>query len=283
MATQKIHFFTGKGGVGKSVVAAAFAVARAQEKSDRILLAELSEESSLHDHLALNKNKALTVNLSVEHWNAPICLEEYATNLLRSSSLSKLFLNNAFSKSLINIAPGLQELAILGKATSGPRQHGPQMNYNEIFIDSFASGHFLNLVSAPGSFSEMFSVGPIATQSKSIDSWIKNSDFTHVHIVTQADELSITESLELQKNLKSIKIESDFIFNKFHNFDKIDFKKLPDKTKKFFENLEEQQIEAIAFLKKTKQPIQFVPFIFAETITDIILHIAKEKIQNDKL
>lgn len=276
MATQKIHFFTGKGGVGKSVVAAAFAMAKSQGREDKILLAELSEESTLQGYLPLKNSKDQAANLSISHWNAPICLEEYATNLLHSRALSKLFLNNAISQALINIAPGLEELAILGKATSGPRQHGPQMNYNEIFIDAFASGHFINLVSAPKAFSEMFSMGLIATQSKSIDTWIKNADFTHVHIVTQADELSITESIELQKNLKSLQISSDFVFNKFANLEKVDFKKLPIKTKKFFENLNEQQAEAIQELKKTKRPIQFVPLVFEENLPDIVQHLANE-------
>lgn len=272
MATQKIHFFTGKGGVGKSVVSAGYAWSKARHSKQNILLTELSEDSTFEDNL---KPQKIAKNLSISHWNAYICLEEYASNLLRSKALSKLFLNNSISKALINVAPGLEELAILGKATSGPRDHGPQMNYDEIFIDAFATGHFLNLMQAPQAFSEMFSFGPMGTQSKSIDKWIKDPDFSQVHIVTNTDELSIRESIELYKSLAAIHIKSRFIVNKFVDTQNIQFKKLPEKTNEFFQNIHDQQTEALAELKKTKAPVTFIPQIFENQFFDVIEAISK--------
>jgi anion-transporting ArsA/GET3 family ATPase len=272
MATQKIHFFTGKGGVGKSVVSAGYAWSKARHSKQNILLTELSEDSTFEDNL---KPQKIAKNLSISHWNAYICLEEYASNLLRSKTLSKLFLNNSISKALINVAPGLEELAILGKATSGPRDHGPQMDYDEIFIDAFATGHFLNLMQAPQAFSEMFSFGPMGTQSKSIDKWIKDPDFSHVHIVTNTDELSIRESIELYKSLLTIDIKSRFIVNKFVDTEDIQFKKLPEKTKDFFQNIQDQQTQALGDLKKTKAPVTYLPQIFENQFFDVIETISK--------
>lgn len=271
MATQKIHFFTGKGGVGKSVVSAGYALAAASVKPSKILLTELSDEESLTDFFP---SKQKPTALTLAHWNAQNCLEEYATSLLRSSTLSKLFLNNTISKALINVAPGLQELALLGKATSTPRQHGPPMNYDEIFIDAFATGHFLNLMSAPQSFAEIFSFGPMATQSRSIDEWIKNPEFTHVHIVTLADELATQEAIELQKNLADLKIRSNFILNRYVDTQDIPLKKLPEKTKNFFQNIDEQQKDALIELRKTKSQITILPQIFENTLFKIVQKIS---------
>ncbi len=272
MATQKIHFFTGKGGVGKSVVSAGYAWSKARHSKQNILLTELSDDSTFEDNLKVQK---LAKNLSISHWNAYTCLEEYASSLLRSSTLSKLFLNNAISKALINVAPGLEELAILGKATSGPRDHGPQMSYDEIFIDAFAAGHFLNLMQAPQAFAEMFSFGPMGTQSQSINQWIKNPDFSHVHIVTNSDELSISECIELHKSLSRLGISSNFIFNKFVNTENILFKKLPVKTRAFFQNIHQQQAEALGSLKKTKASVEFIPQIFENNFFNVIEKISK--------
>ncbi len=272
MATQKIHFFTGKGGVGKSVVSAGFAWSKARQTKQSILLTELSEDSTFEDTF---KSQKIPKNLSVSHWNAAICLEEYAANLLRSQTLTKLFLNNAISKALINVAPGLEELAILGKATSGPRGHGPQMKVDEVFIDAFSTGHFLNLMQAPRAFTEIFSFGPIGTQSKSIDSWLRNPDFTTVSIVTNTDELSVKESTELYQDLKSIGINSHFIINKFVETKNIVFKKLPEKTKSFFQNIDEQQVEAVAELKKVSSSIQYIPQIFENSFLKVIEAISR--------
>ncbi len=267
MATQKIHFFTGKGGVGKTVLTASYALA-ASATNSTTLLTELSEESALSTLFPAHKKPQ---NLSLDKWNAYGCLEEYASLLIHSASLSKLFLNNPLSRSLINVAPGLQELAVLGKATSGPRNIGKPMNYDEIFIDSYSSGHFLSLMTAPQSFAEIFSFGPMATQSQSIDLWIKNAEFTSVHIVTQADELSIQEALELWKNLKDLKIKADFILNRFVDTSAINFKKLPEKTRHFFENIQVQQSFAQAELKKIKTPTTLIPQAFETDLFKIVL------------
>lgn len=271
MATQKIHFFTGKGGVGKTSVAAGAALAAAS-KNSATLLTELSEESSFS---GLFPSRQKPKKLDLSYWNAQGCLEEYASGLIHSQSLSKLFLNNTLSKSLINVAPGLQELAVLGKATSGPRKIGPALPYDEIFIDAFASGHFLSLMTAPQSFGEMFSFGPMATQSQSIDQWIKNPDFASVHIVTHADDLSIQEALELHRNLLDLKISSDFILNRFIETSDINLKKLPHKTRTFFENIDQQQKEALAEIKKTKASYQLISQAFEMDLYKIILEISK--------
>ena len=271
MATQKIHFFTDKDGIGKSTVCAGFALKKSMNTNDKILLTELSEESHFKEIILTKHQKTL----SIEQWNANSCLSEYASRLLRSTSLSKILLNNSVSKALINAAPGLQELAILGKATSGPRNHGPQMNYDEIFIDSFASGHFLNLVVAPESFAEVFSIGPMATQSKSINLWLKNKDFTNVHIVTMSDELITTESIELYRQLTDLNMHCDFIFNKFTDFDKINFKKLETKTHKFFKNIYDQQKSALSEIKKLNCKIEYVPYFFEQTFEQTIQQVSK--------
>lgn len=232
MATRKIHFFTGKGGVGKSTLAAAFAQhlcksaasasptpvrELASELTLKILLAELTERSFYSHFFAsnLSHTELHSFSFDLEQWSPEACLREYALHLLKIESLYKLFFQNPVSKSLIQVAPGLQELAILGKATSSPRKHGPPTLHDEIVLDAFASGHFLNLMRSPKAMSEIISFGPMAEQSRSIDKWIRNPDFTFIHIVTTAEDYAVTETLELAESIKSeFKISPKIYLNK---------------------------------------------------------------------
>jgi anion-transporting ArsA/GET3 family ATPase len=62
---------------------------------------------------------------------------------------------------LIQVAPGLLEIAQLGQITSGFRKHGPQFNFDEIVIDAPATGHFLSLLRAPRGLAQVIGSGPM--------------------------------------------------------------------------------------------------------------------------
>ncbi len=215
---KKAHLVTGKGGVGKSL----FSVVLAHyfsTQNQKILLSELSEHSFFKDYLnlpAISYNPvALKDNLDICQWSPDDCLKEYCIHLLKIESLYKLFFENPVSKSLIQVAPGLHELALLGKMTSSPRVHGPPMQHDQIVIDSFSTGHFLNLLRAPGALNEAIPFGPMGEQSKGIDACIRNPDFTEVHIVTLPEELPITESIGLFQQLKNeFNIDAKMYLNK---------------------------------------------------------------------
>ena len=215
---KKAHLVTGKGGVGKSL----FSVVLAHyfsTQNQKILLTELSEHSFFKDYLNLPQISYSPVrlkdNLDICQWSPDDCLKEYCLYLLKIESLYRLFFENPVSKSLIQVAPGLHELALLGKMTSSPRGHGPPMQHDQIVIDSFSTGHFLNLLRAPGALNEAIPFGPMGEQSKSIDACIRNPDFTEVHIVTLPEELPITESIGLFQQLKrEFNIEAKMYLNK---------------------------------------------------------------------
>ena len=215
---KKAHLVTGKGGVGKSL----FSVVLAHyfsTQNQKILLSELSEHSFFKDYLNLPKISyspvALKENLDICQWSPDDCLKEYCVHLLKIESLYKLFFENPVSKSLIQVAPGLHELALLGKMTSSPRGHGPPMQHDQIVIDSFSTGHFLNLLRAPGALNEAIPFGPMGEQSKGIDACIRNPAFTEVHIVTLPEELPITESIGLFQQLKNeFNIDAKMYLNK---------------------------------------------------------------------
>lgn len=285
MATQKIHFFTGKGGVGKSTLAAAFAYELSQSLTDsNILLTELSESSFYKDffNLPLIQYQPTAVpsiekNLKISQWSPTGCLKEYALHLLKIESLYKLFFENPVSKSLIQVAPGLQELAILGKATSSVRKHGPEMNFDQIVIDSYSTGHFINLLNAPKAMSEVIQFGPMGEQSRSIAQWIKNSEFCFIHIVCLPEILPTTETIELYQNCqKQFGITPKVYLNKFHQLTTDDLVELSPEQRSLWQEKLNAQEKSIQMLTENKISFQNIPFVpqtqSLELIQQIALH-----------
>ena len=257
---KKAHLVTGKGGVGKSL----FSVVLAHYFSSigqQVLLCELSEHSFLKDYLNLPNIAYKPLNwkphLDVSQWSPENCLKEYALHLLKIESLYKLFFQNPVSKSLIQISPGLHELALLGKLTSSPRKQGPEMNYDQIVVDSFSTGHFLSLLRAPSALNEAVPLGPMGEQSKSIDLWIKNPNFTEVHIVTLAEELPITESIELFQQLKKeFNIHAKVYLNKISQLNSSDLNHLSVESQEALNII--LTLEASARKQLKKAGIEFI-------------------------
>lgn len=198
--------------------AAALALKKSQE-GKKVLLVELGEQSFFRDFFELNavgfEPVPLRANLSVALWTGEVCLQEYARHLIKVESLAKLFFENAVMRAFINVAPGLPELAILGKVTSGPRKHGPNLPFDCLVVDAFATGHFLALLQAPRGMAQAIQFGPMGEQSRSIDACIRDPELCHFHIVTLPEELPVKESMELFEKLRSdFLISAEIIINK---------------------------------------------------------------------
>ena len=215
---QQIIFVTGKGGVGKSTVAAAIAFKKANEGS-KTLLVELGERSFYQDFFKIPQVNYqptnLQKNLDIALWSGPDCLKEYALHLLKIESLYRLFFENKVSRTLINVAPALSELAILGKITSGPRKHGPPVPYDFVVVDAFATGHFLSLLRAPRGMSQAIQYGPMGEQSRSIEKIICDPHICKYYYVTLPEDLPIKETEELDQTLHhEFGIQGQWILNR---------------------------------------------------------------------
>lgn len=262
---KKAHFVTGKGGVGKSLVAASLARALSR-KNKPILLAELNETSFYKDFLGLTKISYKPADwkpgLQIAQWSPEDCLKEYALHLLKIEGLYKLFMENPVSKSLIQIAPGLHELALLGKVTSSPRKHGPPMECHQLVIDSFATGHFLSLFRAPSAMAEAIQFGPMGEQSRNIDHWIRNPEFTEIHLIALSEELIITETIELYEQLRQeFKLTPKVYLNKIFKLSKSDLESIPTDLKDDLQKKISDEELARKTLKKNNITFQELPLI----------------------
>jgi anion-transporting ArsA/GET3 family ATPase len=271
---QEIHFVSGKGGVGKSIVAAALALKKSRE-GRKVLLVELGDQSFYQDFFGLSSvgfaPKELKPNLAVALWSGEACLREYATYLIKVESLAKLFFENSVMSAFVNIAPALPELAILGKITSGPRKHGPPLPYDCIVVDAFATGHFIALMEAPKGMASAVQFGPMGEQSRSIDKCLRDQELCKYHIVTLPEELPVKESVELTEKLKSeFNVDPEIIMNKVlvSPVDNKTLEKVQDEKSDLSEFARyvhfqvDRQKEMIKKAQAAKEKVSMVPLFF---------------------
>lgn len=216
---KKIVIVTGKGGVGKSTIAASIAYTAAQ-KGKKVLLVELGDESYYKSFLNLKSvnsvpSEAKDYGFQVALWDTESCLREYVLHYIKIDGLFKLFFENKVMRTFMNIAPALKELAILGKLTSGERNIGPEFRYDLVVLDGYATGHMLALLRAPKGMSETIKAGPMGVQSASIHRVLTDPNLTGYAIVTLPDELPTVEAIELQKIMKQeFEVEPQVILNR---------------------------------------------------------------------
>lgn len=254
--------------MGKSTVAAALAFGQAQAK--KTLLVELGSRSFYRDFLGLPQvvyqPQKTPWGFDISLWSGEECLKEYAKHLLKIESLYRIFFENKVTKSLIQAAPGLPELAMMGKITSGPpRNIGPRLPYELMIIDGLSTGHFLPLVQAPKALADVVSFGPMGEQSRSIDRVLHDAHHVKYVLVTLPEELPLKEGLEFETKLSAfLGWKPTWVINK-----RIQFADTEVKGVNSLQRIDNHQTQSLQKFIQADQALQ-LPFIFSHQIQEIL-------------
>lgn len=269
---QKIFMITGKGGVGKSAVAAALAQKKAREGA-KTLLVELGDQSYyqyVYGQPIRYEPTSISKNFSISLWSGESCLREYVYHLLKIRKIVDLFFDNHVMKAFIKAAPALKELAILGKITSGIRQWGPSLEYDVIVVDGFATGHFMALLRAPIGMGELISSGPMGEQSRRIEEVLQRPDLCEYVIVTLPEELPVSETEDLHFDLlRTVRQNARILCNRITQCP-LDLRELdeliraetpnPESFVVYLRNSIERESVQLERLKKINVPVTLLPF-----------------------
>jgi len=208
LLTRQLLFITGKGGVGKTTVAAALGLAAARA-GRRTIVCEVGAQQRLPTLFrAKGGGQGVEVELSEGLWGTSIdpqkALEEWLGRQLGSKQLvSVLARSNAFQY-FVAAAPGARELVTITKAwelAQAKRWDKAAQGYDLVIVDAPASGHGLGMLSTPKTFADIARVGPIAGQASRVRAFLENARCSGYLAVSLPGEMPVAETLELEAQL----------------------------------------------------------------------------------
>lgn len=193
---------SGKGGVGRTTVAAALARAAA-DAGKRVLLAA----STTTDRLARMFGRSepvgtqvvtLAPGIDAVNMTSESALHEYGLLILRSELVTRALFENRAVRGFLGAVPGLDAYAILGKAwwhTTEVAAGRPR--YDLVILDGPASGHATLMLRIPGAILAAMPKGPLARDARALQDLLHDPARAALLIVTLAEELPARESVEL--------------------------------------------------------------------------------------
>ena len=204
----ELAFVTGKGGVGKTTVALAAALAAARG-GRRVVLCEVAGQArAARLYGAQAPLPGREVQLDDGLWATTIdpvvALEEWAGRQIGSRRLVGLLTHSNVFAAFVNAAPGARELVAITKAWElGQRERWVKGmgGYDLVVLDGPASGHGVGMLRTPRTFAEIARVGPIASQARKVVGLLEDPARTAVLAVALPAELSISETLDLEERV----------------------------------------------------------------------------------
>jgi len=207
---KRLILVVGKGGVGRSTVAAAIAAqcARAGRKT---LLYETNANDrfgNYFDKPAVGSEPAqLAPNLYAVNATPATALHEYGLMVLRWKSVYEMVFENRVTRAFLRAIPGLDDYALLGKAwyaTTEEKRGRPV--WDTVVFDMPASGHAYSMLRIPWVIIETVPDGPLTRDAQTIKQLLTDPARTATVLVTLAEEMPVNEAIELEAKLTTLGI-----------------------------------------------------------------------------
>jgi anion-transporting ArsA/GET3 family ATPase len=202
LAEKRFVLVTGKGGVGKTTVCAAQAVAFAA-KGKRVLVALCNSKERLSAMLGGRpigpQVEECIENVWAVNMRPDQALEEYGTLVLRSRALYRTLFDNRYVRAFLRAVPGMQEWSMLGKAwwhTTEKRSDG-SFKYDVVLLDAPATGHGLEMLRVPTVILEVVPPGLLRRDAERAIGLLRDPQTSAVVLVTLPEEMPTTETIEL--------------------------------------------------------------------------------------
>jgi anion-transporting ArsA/GET3 family ATPase len=193
-STSHVVIVAGKGGVGKTTVTAALAVAAARAGSS-VLVVEVEGKSGLptmfgaaplsYDELDLEpgiKARFLTPDAALVDYLESHGMRRISKRLIASGALDVV----------ATAVPGMKDILVLGKVKSLDESRAA----NLLIVDAPAAGHAISFLLSPRGLLDAVRVGPISKQAADVVALLSDPARCQVVLVTLPEETPVSEAIE---------------------------------------------------------------------------------------
>jgi anion-transporting ArsA/GET3 family ATPase len=193
-------FVTGKGGVGKTTVAAALSQLAAA-RGKRVLVCEVDAKGDLAALFEAPPTgfveREVAPDVFVMSMDTEASLREYLKLHLRIPVVGRIGpLARAFDF-VATAAPGVREILTVGKLCYEVRER----HYDLVVVDAPATGHIIGLLDAPQAINDLVKVGLIRTQTDWMLEILSDPAQTGLVAVTTPEEMPVAETLHLAERV----------------------------------------------------------------------------------
>ncbi len=198
---RRLLFVTGKGGVGKTTIAASLALL-ASQRGKRTLVGEVDAKGNLADFFEIGpttfKEREVSPGLYAMSMDTEESLKEYLSLQLKVPLVARLGPLARTFDFVANAAPGVKEILTVGKFLWEVREG----SYDLVVVDAVATGHITGQLAAPQAIQELVQVGMVRDQTGWMLDMLGDPAQTGVVIVAAPEEMPVNETLELADKLR---------------------------------------------------------------------------------
>ncbi|MCA1844805.1 MAG: ATPase [Actinobacteria bacterium] len=203
MFDRSVLIVSGKGGVGKTTVASACALA-AGRKRRRVVLAEIEGRGGLSRLLGIPppgfEERRTPFGHAALSITAKDALLEYLWLFFRMKALSRSLQRAKVVDVAAEAIPGFRDVMVAGKLyelttyRSGPGASHGRSPYDLVVVDAPPTGQFLSFLESAGGYGDLIKSGRVNRQLVSIDRLLRKD--TRIVLVAIAEEMSVAETVE---------------------------------------------------------------------------------------
>ncbi len=202
LAARQLLIVSGKGGVGRTTVAALLGMALAR-RGRRVLVATVGSDDRLAWMLGLPTLSESPVlarpGLYIQRVVPHVCIREYGALVLHSDRIASAVLDNGPMRRLLRTIPGLDDFAILGKVWHEAIRADA---YDAVVFDGPATGHLRYCLGIPQAILRTLTVGPLPREARLMQDSLEDSRRVQSVLVGLPDRWPLSELGEMAAALR---------------------------------------------------------------------------------
>jgi len=217
----RLHVVTGKGGTGKTTVAAALALALASG-GRKVLLVEVEGRQGIAQifdlpplpyeerRIAVAPSGGDVYALAIDPEEAMLEYMEMFYGMRRAGrALTKMGVVDFAT----TVAPGFRDVLVTGKTSEAVRRRGRDGKrvYDAVVLDAPPTGRITRFLNVTQEVAGLAKVGPIKNHSELVNGVVKSPE-TAVHFVTLLEEMPVQETLDGVTDLKAAGLPAGGVF-----------------------------------------------------------------------